>query len=202
MSNSKNALILFAKSPRLGGVKTRISTSLGKEKALAIYEQLLKLNCDLCSSFNGSKYIFWDQIPEGAWSEMRQNFKFVLQLGTDLGKKMENAFSHLFKQGYQKIILIGTDCPYLSMEDLERAFAVLSKQELVLGPAEDGGYYMIGMKSLHPSLFEGISWSTSKVLAQTIHKLETRGVSFELLPTYSDIDTEKDYQRWLDTFTS
>lgn len=198
----KEALVLFAKSPQLGKVKTRLSAEMGNDKALAIYEKLLDLNCDLCSNLAVHKFIFWDQLPESRLDHLKQDFEFSLQKGSDLGEKMKNAFQFLLQSGFEKVVLIGTDCPYLSVEGLKNALKKLKEQEVVLGPAEDGGYYLIGLTALHPELFDNIAWSTPAVLKQTLKKINAKGMSFSLLPTLSDIDTAKDYKKWSSTFTS
>jgi len=115
-----------------------------------------------------------------------------LQNGNDLGERMKNAFNVIFDKDYNQIAIIGTDCPELTTDILKDAFKTLKTTDLVLGPAHDGGYYLLGMKQLHASLFEKINWSTNTVLAETHGKCEALQLNYALLPTFRDIDRAED----------
>ena len=124
-----------------------------------------------------------------------ENYRQELQSGKDLAEKMKNAFNDLKRSGFEKILLIGTDCPELNAEILNQAFDKLDEAEFVLGPAKDGGYYLIGLKENSDSLFENISWSTNEVLEQTIKKIDSISKNYSLLEQLSDIDDLSDLNR-------
>jgi hypothetical protein len=119
-------------------------------------------------------------------------FHQELQFGEDIGKRMQNAFCAEFKKGYTSIVLIGTDCPGLDAENVTKAFELLKSNELVLGPALDGGYYLIGLSAPQEELFKGIEWSTSSVFEKTMEIAEIAQLSVGILPTKQDIDTFDD----------
>ena len=191
----ENQLIIFAKNPVLGKVKTRLAATVGNEKALAIYKELLNHTCDISSKANAKKTVFYSDAieKEDLWS--KADFNQSLQNGEDLGARMSNAFKEVFSECDGKVIIIGTDCKELSTEIIDQAFNALQYVDIVLGPALDGGYYLIGMKSLEEVLFTNIDWSTSAVLEQTVGKINTQKLSFLLLKVLSDIDTEEDLKR-------
>ena len=158
----KDVVLVFQKNAILGQVKTRLASGMGELPALEIYKHLVQLT-----------YIALEVVPVHVWTffsdfipEFTQPFvkKSFVQHGQDLGDRMENAFARTFESGMDKVLLIGTDCPSLHSQDLLQAFDALTNSDLVLGPASDGGYYLIGMKSRAAFLFEGIAWSTSQVL--------------------------------------
>ena len=188
----KKALIIFVRKPELGKVKTRLAATIGDETALEVYVQLLKHTHLISGGVNADKFVFYADsiVDDDLWSS--DNNKKKLQSGNNLGDKMSNAFSFLFDQGYKEVIIIGSDCPQLTTTLIEDAFIMLLKNEVVLGPAADGGYYLLGMKKLHLEIFSNIEWSTEKVLAQTHAIFESAGLSNILLPVLTDIDTEKD----------
>ena len=110
---------------------------------------------------------------------------------------MLHAFDTLFQQGYQKIIIIGTDCFELSSFILLDAFTALDEKEVVIGPSEDGGYYLLGMRQFFPFLFEEKAWSTDSVYSSTVQQLVIQNIRYEILPILNDIDTEDDWKQYL-----
>jgi rSAM/selenodomain-associated transferase 1 len=136
---------------------------------------------------------FSDFIPEIVNAPIEKNF---VQEGQDLGERMANAFACSFEMGMDKVVLIGTDCPTLQSQHLNEAFQALSNSDLVLGPATDGGYYLIGMKRRADYLFEGISWSTSQVYSETMNVASQHGLTTTLLQELDDIDTQEDWERY------
>jgi rSAM/selenodomain-associated transferase 1 len=134
---------------------------------------------------------FSDFIPETVNTPIAKSF---VQEGHDLGERMASAFACSFELGMDKVVLIGTDCPSLQSEHLNQAFEALTHSDLVLGPATDGGYYLIGMKRRADYLFEGITWSTAEVLSQTLAVATAHGLHFTLLDELSDIDTQEDWE--------
>ncbi|MBI4369894.1 MAG: TIGR04282 family arsenosugar biosynthesis glycosyltransferase [Elusimicrobia bacterium] len=132
--------------------------------------------------------------PNLKWLEDTVPVPFFLQHGADLGSRLTKAFKHAFQSGAKKVIIIGSDTPHLDPKDISEAFNLLGSRDAVLGPAKDGGYYLIGLKSPNPALFNGISWSTSQVLKQTLERINHQKLSLGLLPSYSDIDTPADLE--------
>jgi rSAM/selenodomain-associated transferase 1 len=190
----KNALIIFQKNAVLGNVKTRIATKVGDQKALEIYQYLVDHTLLVCRSISSSKFIYYsDFIPKGSISSP-SDYQFEIQSGFDLGSKMQNAFQSLFNKGFENVILIGTDCGELEPRHIEEAFELLESHDAVLGPAKDGGYYLVGMKRQIPGFFEGIPWSTSKVLLLTLEKLENQTVTYGLIDLLSDVDEWEDWE--------
>lgn len=187
----QNVLIIFVKNPIYGKVKTRLAATIGKDKALEIYKQLIAHTCSVTKELSCDKIVYYsDHLQkEDEWSNAY--FK-AQQQGVDLGERMMNAFSNVFQQGYSKAVIIGTDCPAIDAEIINNAFEQLDLNDVVIGPATDGGYYLLGSKELHPQLFQNISWSTENVLQQTIAVCERNGLVHNQLQALSDIDEEKD----------
>ncbi|MDI1323533.1 MAG: TIGR04282 family arsenosugar biosynthesis glycosyltransferase [Algoriphagus sp.] len=191
----KSALIIFQKNAILGKVKTRISIEVGDEAAMEIYQELVMHTHGVCKNVDAHKFLFFsDFIPDDI-SEYSQDYQFEVQAGKDLGLRMEDAFDRIFSKGYKKIVILGTDCGELESKILEEAFDLLENQEVVIGPARDGGYYLLGMKKLIGDLFSEIAWSTEKVLFQTMEKLENNSISYELLEILSDVDRIEDWKK-------
>lgn len=187
----KNALIIFVKNLIPGHVKTRLATTLGNDAAMNIYQQLLKVVHDNIQGADVDKVVFYSDFIE---NDIWQNsiFQKEVQKGKNLGERMNNAFESLFLAGYEKVVIIGTDCPALDESIIHTAFAKMSDSDVVIGPATDGGYYLLGMKKLHPFLFQNVEWSTSSVLTQTIDLCKINELTYFLLNELSDIDEEKD----------
>ena len=188
----KKALIIFVRKPELGKVKTRLAATMGEEKALAVYRKLLEHTHYISEGVKAERFVFYfDEIEENdLWSD--GNFIKRLQSPGDLGEKMHNAFAGLFDEDYNDVAIIGSDCYELTTAIIEDAFEMLQQNDLVIGPANDGGYYLLGMKKLCMELFSNIQWSTEKVLAQTLAACTSAGLSHSLLPKLTDIDTEAD----------
>ena len=187
--NSENLLIIFVKKPLLGKVKTRLAKTIGNEKALHIYQFLLRYTQSICSNVNADRAIFYSDFIDNNDSWFGNKFS---QIGDSLGDKMANAFEEVFKVGYQKVVIIGSDCYELSTEIINQAFDCLANTDTVIGPAKDGGYYLLGMKDFNKTLFQNKSWSTNEVLNETINDINALNLRCHLLVTLSDIDEEKD----------
>ena len=189
---SKNLLMVFMKNPVKGKVKTRLAATVGDDKALEIYKILVQQTATVVSEIQiCDKAIFYaDFIDKNdLWSKGEKQ-KYV-QSGVDLGERMKNAFDVAFRMGYDKAIIIGTDCYDLNAEIIEEGFEKLNANDVVIGPAMDGGYYLIGMNCLHIELFERISWSTETVLADTLRILKQAQLIHHVLPIRTDVDTEE-----------
>ncbi len=191
---TKQALLIFTKNPEAGKVKTRLAATVGDKEALAIYRQLLSHTISVTEYLPIDKFVFYSShiLQEDIWNN--KHFFQQVQAGSDLGERMKNAFDVTFQNGYDKIVIIGTDCPDLNAAIIMNAFVYLNLHDVVIGPAEDGGYYLLGMKQLHSHLFENITWSTSIVLDETGTKCAALQLDYCLLPVLKDIDEEKDLQ--------
>lgn len=203
-SKKRNALIVFLKNPAPGRVKTRLATGIGDEKALRIYIELLRITAQAVKNLAGTSiFLYFNEAPSGdACAEKHQarvdTFRngndciVAVQTATDLGKRMLNAFEEVKKQGFEKICIIGTDCPDISTGLLEEAFRALDTRDLVIGPAFDGGYYLLGMKQVHALLFGDKNWSTPSVLESTLADAQKAGLSVALLRELHDVDDADD----------
>ena len=186
------AIIIFVRHPEIGKVKTRLAKSIGDEKALQIYKKLLQHTLDITSAVEAAKFVFYtEEIQEqDLWS--KPNYTKCKQDGTDLGERMKNAFSFVFSKGFTHLVIVGSDCYQLKSNTIELAFSHLADNDFVLGPAVDGGYYLLGMNRLYSEVFENKIWSTSHVAEQTISDVERLGLSFKLLQTLNDVDEVED----------
>ncbi len=188
----KKGLILFVRNPVLGQVKTRLARTLGNEQALRIYRHLLAYTHSITKELDCDKFVFYaDAVTDHDLWENDQYHK-RLQSGAELGQRMQHAFTALFQAGYERVIIIGSDCLELTAEIIQKGFLQLEEKDVVIGPSLDGGYYLLGMKHLRPALFQGKTWSSASVLADTIADCLEHTLSHSLLPQLNDIDEEKD----------
>ncbi|MFT6996927.1 MAG: rSAM/selenodomain-associated transferase 1 [Cryomorphaceae bacterium] len=187
-----NLLLVFAKNPELGKVKTRLAKTVGDQKALEIYLKLLEHTYAVADKTFADKAVFYsDKIEE---FDILDYYKFpkFLQKGDDLGQRMDRAIGEAFGQDYDKVVIIGSDCYDLTSEIVEDAFKLLDDHNVVIGPALDGGYYLLGMDRHYSHLFRNKKWSTPDVLLDTILDTKKLKLSYALLPTLTDVDEEKD----------
>lgn len=191
----KRALIIFQKNAILGRVKTRISVDVGDVPAMEIYLELVRHTHLVCKDVDVPKFLFFSDFIPNDTSEFGQEYSFEVQEGNDLGSRMANAFQRIFSKGYEEIIILGTDCGELESRILDNAFELLEVNEVVIGPARDGGYYLLGMKQLYNDLFVDIPWSSEKVLFLTMEKLENQSISYGLLEILSDVDRIEDWRK-------
>jgi rSAM/selenodomain-associated transferase 1 len=193
----KKTLLIFAKNLIHGEVKTRLASTVGHDKAMTVYEQLIAHTIETTKHLPVDKTVFYSKRIEleDAWDN--KIYEKNIQTGNDLGDKMKNAFATVFGNRNKKLVIIGTDCPDLNASVIMNAYVYLEDHDIVIGPASDGGYYLLGMKKLHPRLFEKIDWSTEKVLAQTLKICESSNLSTFLLPELSDIDDENDLKKYM-----
>lgn len=189
-SESKKALIIFTRNPELGKVKTRLAKSVGDESALKIYNFLLKHTVEITKDLSLDKFVFYsDAIHKNdIWKE--DNYKKKLQAGIDLGERMENSFSEIFDMGYKEVIIIGCDMFDLEKNELDQAFKELRAHDYVIGPAKDGGYYLLGMKKPNNKIFKDKNWGSSSVLEDTLQDLKY--MKYLLLEEKNDIDYYSD----------
>ena len=199
-TESRACLIVFAKTPVRGKVKTRMRPFLSEEDCLRLHCLLLRLWMGRLRDWDlGQMHKALFLTPLGAG---RHDPDLVLdappgvivetQQGRDLGDRLSHAFNHKWNEGFRKIVFIGTDSPALRREDLHAAFKGLDESEVVLGPAADGGYYLIGFSARLPVLFSRISWGTSQVFRETVQLLETNAIRWQCLRESFDLDTYED----------
>lgn len=187
------ALLIFIKNPRAGHVKTRIAQELGDEKALQIYRHLLSITRRNTEGLPFRKFLFYSDFVDETDEWNPQDYEKKQQHGPTLGERMDDAFRQVFaEKGVTRAIIIGSDCPDLSGDLIENAFEALKIHDIVLGPARDGGYYLLGMKRLEAVIFQNKTWSTATVLRDTLDDLRRLQKSFFLLPVLSDVDTVTD----------
>lgn len=188
------ALILFVRNPELGQVKTRLAAGIGAEKALAVYRHLLERTRTVAEAVDADRFVFYSDMVDRKDGFLDQSFKKYVQCNGDLGARMEFAFSIPFKTGgYKRVQIVGSDIPALSPEIIEAGFEALNGHDFSLGPAADGGYYLLGMTRWQRELFRDMAWSTDGVLAETRKRIEAEGRSIHMLPELQDIDTEADW---------
>ena len=187
---NKNLIITFTRNPELGKVKSRLANSIGKASALEVYKLLLKHTESVLRNLSCDKAVYYSV-------KIRKNdiwdtsiFQKHQQKGDNLGQRMQHAFENGFKDGYEKIIIVGSDLYDLNTKIINDAFLKLDHHDNVIGPAEDGGYYLLGMKTLHPSVFKIENWGTETVYKQTILKLNDNSVY--VLNKLNDIDYVED----------
>lgn len=199
--NSAELLIVFLKSPRPGFVKTRLASRLGAEPACEVYRNLAAAllkrlkpypNVELRISPDDAAASHSDWLLRDCWRCQGQG-------GGDLGSRLTRAFGESFAAGHRKVMAIGSDCPYVEPTHLRDGFERLISASVVLGPALDGGYWLIGMNRYLPSLFEGISWGAAEVLEQTLQRTAALGVQAAMLETLEDVDDWESWQRYLKT---
>lgn len=186
------ALIIFIKNPEAGKVKTRLAKDLGEKNALEIYKKLLEHTRNIASAVNASRLLFYNErvFLKDDWTE--ELFLKFVQTGHHLGEKMLNAFKKAFSLGNKRVVIIGSDCMELTENTIEQAFEQLKSNDFVLGPAKDGGYYLLGMNDVNEVLFFNKIWSTPAVAKDTLKDIESFQKSCFLLPELSDVDTVDD----------
>lgn len=189
---SNRLIIVFVKNLKLGKVKTRLAKDIGDAEALFIYDRLVEITQVTTEKLDMDKHIYFsDFVTNDLWST---DYK-TIQHGKDLGERMKNAFEGGFNMGYTQVVLIGSDLPDISKEIIANAFKHLDKNDAVFGPAEDGGYYLIGLTKTLDFIFENKPWSQPNLLDITLAQLNERGISAPLLNTLNDIDTFEDLKK-------
>lgn len=188
---TKDLLIVFVKNITLGKVKTRLAKTIGNQGAFEVYSELVKITELATHNIAVDKRIYFsDAVVETKWKNQIK----AVQQGEDIGERMKNAFAKGFSDGYKRIILIGSDLPEISSTHIENGFNALQKVEVTFGPAEDGGYYLVGLSELKAYIFENKPWSKSHLLQETLTELKQKNINFKLLETLNDIDTFEDLE--------
>ena len=202
MSKLPEHLLVFAREPVLGRVKTRLAAGIGPEAALATYRELLALTAAAVAAARMPATLWLAEAPAPPAPPTRPRPEWpglpwrVQPPAETLGERMSHAFAAAFAAGAGRVVVIGTDCPGLTAELLRQAFDLLATHDLVAGPATDGGYYLLGMKELHHPLFTGKQWSTATVLADTLADAARLGLRAAQLPTLTDVDAAPDLAAW------
>ncbi|WP_417859958.1 TIGR04282 family arsenosugar biosynthesis glycosyltransferase [Winogradskyella sediminis] len=186
---NKPLVIVFVKNITLGTVKTRLAKTIGKLGAFEVYTELVKLTEKATENLGVDKRIYFsNRIVENQW---KGEFKAV-QHGNDLGDRMCNAFKDGFDAGYNRIVLIGSDLPDINSKHIMNGLKALEEHDVVFGPAEDGGYYLVGMSKMNANIFTNKPWSQPHLLTETLQELQKNNVSVSTLDTLNDIDTYED----------
>jgi len=191
-TRSETLIIVFSRNAVAGRVKTRIGRVLGDDAALEIHLKLCRHTRTVVEQVPFDVAVWLDRPAEGPVLWDHERFRVLIQEGADLGKRMAHAFSFHFREGYRKVMIIGTDCPGITPLLLKTAVKALETSRSVIGPAEDGGYYLLGLTDDYPGLFTGKAWGTSTVFRDTCADLERIAPGFTVLPVLPDIDRPED----------
>ncbi|WP_273568158.1 TIGR04282 family arsenosugar biosynthesis glycosyltransferase [Maribacter halichondriae] len=188
--DSKNLLLIFTRNPELGKCKTRLAATVGDETALKIYKFLLAHTVKITSNLTVAKQVHYsERVRENdIWDNVIYDKR--QQVGNDLGERMANAFQEGFASGFEKICIIGSDMFDLDQTNLEQAFLALDSSDFVIGPAIDGGYYLLGMKVFEPRIFKNKDWGTDSVFQDTLTDL--KDYNLHLLDKRNDVDVYED----------
>lgn len=191
------AIVIMAKAPLPGHVKTRMIPLLGPEVACSLYYNFLLDKIEQVKHIEAQALIAYTPDTEIAFFRKiaPSGFNLIEQVGSDLGKRLIDISKRLFRQGYKKVLILDSDTPNLQIDHIKRGVEQLDKSDVVLGPCEDGGYYLIGLRSSQPVLFDDIPWSTSGVIELTLKKAQRSGLTVSLLGKWYDIDTIDDLLR-------
>ncbi|MEW6157143.1 MAG: TIGR04282 family arsenosugar biosynthesis glycosyltransferase [Verrucomicrobiota bacterium] len=196
--SNADLLIVFVKAPRPGLVKTRLARELGFDGAALAYRQLAE---KVLSTIGSGMNVELRFSPDDAGIEirpwLRPGWRATPQGAGDLGERLDRAFADAFAAGAERVLIIGSDCPEMTTADLSEAWMALRTVDLVLGPARDGGYWLIGLRGPQPGLFRNIPWSTDRVLRMTEELAQASGLELHLLRELNDIDSISDWTEWL-----
>jgi rSAM/selenodomain-associated transferase 1 len=193
----KRALVVIAKHPAPGHSKTRLSPPLSEIRASELYGCFLKDALDTARKVEGVARLiaYAPTAQRGYFHELAPDFRLIPQEGGDLGVRLDNALACCLRFGFDLVIIVGSDCPTLPPAHIARAFTMLEKADVVLGPCDDGGYYLIGLKRRHPRILRGVRMSTPEVLRHTVTRAEAEGLQVALAPGWYDVDTIDDLRR-------
>lgn len=185
-----NALLVVAKRPAPGQTKTRLSPPLLSDQAAALYECFLRDTLDLMRQVTSVQPVIAYLPPseKAYFAELAPDFELILQDGPDLGVRLDNALTHYLQLGYQRAVIMDSDSPTLPAPYLAAAFEALERVDVVLGPCDDGGYYLIGLNRPAPRLLREVHMSTPRVVADTLALAAEEGLRVELLPAWYDVD--------------
>ena len=206
---NRHAIVIAAKPPVPGKVKTRLSPPLSLDQSAQLYECFLVDTINTVAAIKGvDRFIAFypdvstkelsftivNSVSGSSQNEFLADFTLITQKGIDLGERLISIFEQLLSSGYDSATIIGSDSPNLPVAFIKRSLSNLkeSKADVTLGPCKDGGYYLIGLKTFHSDIFKGISWSTSSVFDETIKKIKKLGLGVSVLPEWYDVDNNED----------
>jgi rSAM/selenodomain-associated transferase 1 len=189
---TRSLLIIFYKNPKAGKVKTRLAATVGDDKALTIFQKLALHTKTITGNLGIDKIVFYSDAIDLMDIWPNATYLKAMQQGKDLGERMKNAFIAGFETGYTSICIIGTDCYELTEQIIRQAFESLQSADAVIGPAHDGGYYLLGMKEPNSSIFDNKEWSTNSVLQDTLSDFKSLGLNYVKMQELRDVDTEND----------
>ena len=199
MKLNDRCLLFFVKYPEKGKVKSRLAAVIGDDSAVRLYKNLVTQMLSTLRKGTFPFYIcFFPKNTKKAIQDwLGCKYRYIPQNGRDLGERMKNSFVEVFKMGSKRVVLVGSDIPDLPLEFMEEAFSSLKKKDAVIGPAYDGGYYLLGFKdkTFSPRVFEGMPWGTETVFDKTVQALKRLGQKVHTLPYQRDIDTAEDLKR-------
>jgi rSAM/selenodomain-associated transferase 1 len=193
----RQRLVVFARQPVVGRVKSRLAAGIGAARAAAVYEALLEHTVKTARESRVEAEIWFAEDPDARWAKAL-GLPYETQEAGDLGRRMAGCFDHLFDGGSTKVVLIGSDTAHLEPDHILTAMDVLDDHPVVLGPADDGGYWLIGQQTPGFDLFRGIPWSRPTTLAATRARLQSLGADWFELESLPDIDTVEDLRRAVD----
>ena len=193
----QRVLGMFAKRPEAGAVKSRLAAVIGPEWAARLYGAFLRDLVARLATMRANRVIAYAPADAHAYFTdlAAGQFRLVVQAPGSLGDRMAGFFSGSFQSGAERVVLIGSDSPDLPLGNVSRAFEELADHDVVLGPSDDGGYYLIGMRRMIPEVFQDIRWSTSNVRTETIERLRGLGIAHALLEAWYDVDVVDDLER-------
>lgn len=188
---NKDLVIVFVKNIKLGKVKTRLAKTIGDQAAYEVYKELVNITKQATKTLEiPSRIYFSDALVEHEWGNAHK----AVQQGSDLGERMKNAFLQGFSEGYERIVLIGSDLPDINTSHIVEGLEALKQVEVVFGPAEDGGYYLIGLSKMNHEVFDNKPWSQRHLLSETLSELQQNNTTFRTLEVLNDIDTFEDLE--------
>ena len=197
-------LIIFTRYPEPGKTKTRLISALGAEGAANLQSQMTKTTITKAKKLSNMMSLLIEVRFAGGNLQLMKNWlradleidlKYQEQGTGDLGERIKRAFESAFNQRMKSVVIIGADCPSLTADIMLEAFAKLTESDVIIGPATDGGYYLIGLKKIIPELFEGINWGTSEVLSKTVAIAQDLNLAIDYLPELFDIDRPEDLEK-------
>jgi rSAM/selenodomain-associated transferase 1 len=198
---STSRLAIFAKYWEPGQVKTRLAAGIGDQRAAAFHRAAIEILLERLAGSADERWLCcWPPDRQGAFQELAGDAWHARpQTGNDLGERIGNFFGQAFESGVERVVLLGSDSPNVPLRHIDRAFDLLEEHRLVLGPTEDRGYYLVGAYRKTPPIFSSMPWGTPNLWPATLRQLDAegwqRGVDYEVIPTWYDIDTQDDLKR-------
>lgn len=192
---SKEVLSIFVKNLIPGTVKKRLAKDLGIDLAIEIYKELVGITAEATDILEINKCVYYSDYIESNDQFDDAKYQKHIQEGKDLGQRMQNCFYDAFELDFDKMILIGSDTPDITDQIISQGFAELDKHDIIIGPAQDGGFYLIGMKKPHENLLNKRTYGHEKVLNELLDEIENRNLSVFKLPTLIDIDVKDDLKK-------